>query len=150
MFKPISALLNSFTPKQDQWKVKLFNNWDKVLGDLKDKVVILKAERHMLILGVTHPAWAQELFMLSDVLKSRINSLFENEQIKFIRFQTIKKSHVVLNDFKPNNLKKDRPQVKKVYTLNAKEYQRLSSIKDPELKTILKDFCFKCKEGNNE
>ncbi len=146
MFKHISELLSSFVVKQDEWKIKLFNNWDKVLGNLSDKVVILKAERHMLILGVTHPAWAHEMFMLSDVLKERINSLFGREQIKYIRFKIVKKQNVVKH-IKKVERKKNTVENKKDLGLSRSEYLSLTKIKDPELKDFLKEFCLKTKRG---
>jgi flagellar biogenesis protein FliO len=145
--KHISELLNNYVLEKDEWKIKLFNNWDKVIGNLKNKVVILKVENKLLVLGVTHPAWAQELFMLSDLLKNRINSLFEKEHIKYIRFQTLKFkqneskniNEEIINIEKKENLNK--------LTLNKKEYKALTKIKDPELKESLKRLFLKCKEG---
>ncbi len=147
MFKHISELLNNFVPKQDEWKVKLFNNWDKVLGSLSDKVVILKVERNFLLLGVTHPAWAHEMYMLSDVLREKINSLFEYERIKYIKFQVIKKQTSNLKDTAKLylNSKHNNTEPKKI-SLNSVEYSNLGKIKDDELKSLLKDFYFKSKK----
>ncbi|KKP23780.1 MAG: hypothetical protein SZ59_C0003G0004 [candidate division TM6 bacterium GW2011_GWF2_28_16] len=150
MFKHISELLNSFVLPQDQWKIKLFNNWDKVLGSLADKVVILKAERHMLILGVTHPAWAHEMFMLSDVLREKINLLLGKEQIKYIRFQVIKKPVKEQNNINNINLSENlnnKINKNKNFSLNRQEYASLTQIKDLELKEVLKEFYFKSKKG---
>ncbi len=148
MIKHISELLANFVHPKDVWKIKLFNNWDKVVGELKDKVTIIKIENKLLVLGVTHPAWAQELFMLSDVLKNRINSLFEKEHIKYIRFKTLKR-----NEYVHKSLKNEQVLAKQVLSrrvlarrvLTKKEYLSLTKIKDQELKDNLKSFCFRCK-----
>jgi hypothetical protein len=149
MFRHISQLLNNFVPANDEWKVKLFNNWDKVLGNLSEKVVILKVERNFLLLGVTHPALAHEMFMLSDILKEKINSLFDRERIKYIRFQIVKKQQ---NFFvQKDNLfidKSNDAQIKKNLNLNSIEYSNLSKVKDIELKSLLKDFYLKSKREN--
>lgn len=145
MFKHISELLNSFVLPQDQWKIKLFNNWDKVLGSLAEKVVILKAEKHMLVLGVTHPAWAHEMFMLSDVLKEKINLLLGKEQIKYIRFQIIKKQYN--KNISDKNINILDNKINKNFSLNKQEYASLTKIKDLELKEVLKEFYFKSKKG---
>ena len=149
VFKHISQLLNNFVPTNDEWKVKLFNNWDKVLGNLSEKVFILKVERNFLLLGVTHPALAHEMFMLSDVLKNKINSLFDRERIKHIRFQVVKKQQNLFAQQVNQDLEKicDQPVIKKI-SLNRVEYSSLSKVKDNELKGLLKDFYLKSKKEN--
>lgn len=158
MIKHISELLTSFVYPKDEWKIKLFDNWDKVVGDLKDKVTIIKIENKLLVLGVTHPAWAQELFMLSDVLKNRINSLFGKEHIKYIRFRTLKRKKYVYKKLKEEKLdltKKifsktnfNKASFNKNLSLTKNEYLSLTKIKDQELKENLKSFCFRCKKDN--
>ncbi|MBD3272748.1 DUF721 domain-containing protein [Candidatus Dependentiae bacterium] len=146
VFKHISELLNNFVPKKDEWKIKLFNNWDKVIGDLKDKVTIIEIKNKLLVLGVTHPAWAQELFMLSDILKNKINSLFGKEKIKYIRFKTLKKKETKFKNLRRNKFYEDN-QTNINKTLNKKEYLSLTKIQDQELKENLKNFYFRCKKG---
>ncbi|MFH1461928.1 MAG: DUF721 domain-containing protein [bacterium] len=148
MFKHISELLSSFVTPKDEWKIKLFNNWDKVIGKLKDKVVILKIENKLLVLGVTHPAWSQELFMLSDILKNRINSLFEKEHIKYIRFETVKIKKKEYKSLKSEKLHLNDEKIIKNLSLTKNEYVSLTKIKNEELKESIKKFCLRCKEGH--
>lgn len=148
MFKHISELLNSLVAPKDEWKIKLFNNWDKVIGKLKDKVIILKVENKLLVLGVTHPAWSQELFMLSDILKNRVNSLFEKEHIKYIRFETLKSKNKEYKSLKNKVLDNNEKKIIKKLSLTKNEYVSLTKIKDVELKENIKKFCLKCKEGH--
>ena len=78
--KRVGELLVDFVLPEHNWKITLFNNWNRIIGSLKDKVFILKIEKNLLVLGVLHSTWAQELFMLSDELKKRINSIFKEER----------------------------------------------------------------------
>lgn len=134
------------------WKIKLFNNWDKVVGELNNKVTIIKVENKLLVLGVTHPAWAQELFMISDVLKNRINSLFEKKHIEYIRFKTLKRNEYVRKELREEKQAlTNQGLTKRVLTrqiLTKNEYLSLTKIKDQELKDSLKNFCFRCKRDN--
>jgi hypothetical protein len=149
--KHISELLHNFVGKQDNWKTILLQNWDQVIGSLKDKVTIEKIDRNLLVLRVCHPAWAQELFLLSDVLKQKINSLFDKEHIKEIRFisASFKKNSPVKskngNDFYNNaNTKFD------TVCLTPAEKKSLSNITDHELKESLEKFYIRCKRGREK
>ena len=142
MFKQISELLKVFVAPRDEWKIKLFENWDKIIGNLKGKVFILKAENNLLVLGVLHPALAQELFFLSDIFKKRINSLFGKEQIKVIQFRVIKRE-VKANFFQKKTQYKVQENEKAC--LNKNEYVNLKKIKDAELRECLKEFYLKRK-----
>ena len=151
MAKHISEFLNSFISKENAWKIKLLKDWDKIIGDLKDKVAIEKIERDLLVLRVSHPAWAQELFLLSDVLKKKINSLFDKNYIRQIRFKSAalkkrkNKKNRIKNSFKspPSNSLKD------VY-LTPNEKKSLSKIMDNELAEWLEKFYLCCKRGSEE
>jgi hypothetical protein len=146
----ISELLHNFVGKQDNWKTVLLQNWEKVIGSLKDKVSIEKIDRNLLVLKVCHPAWAQELFLLSDVLKQKINSLFDKEHIKEIRF--------ISSSFKKNGNGKSRNANDFYNNVNTKfdtvcltpaEKKSLSKVTDQELKESLEKFYIRCKRGRN-
>ncbi|MFH1644699.1 MAG: DUF721 domain-containing protein [bacterium] len=92
MVKQINQFLNSIFPKQHSWKITIFQNWNSIIGDdLKNKVIIERIENDLLIIGVNHPALAQELFLNSENLRTKINNLFEKEKIKKIQFRYISK-----------------------------------------------------------
>jgi len=150
--KRIGELLHNFVQKDNNWKIKLFENWDFLVGPLKDKVSIEKIDRNLLILGVSHPAWAQELFMLSDMLRQKINSFLGKEYIKTIRFRFIEKNRDS-NNFddktKQDDKLDDKETLKKLY-LTERERKNLSKVTDPELKDWLEKFCLCCKRGRNE
>ena len=76
MSKCLKELLINIIPKEHSWKITLFQNWDNIIGSLKNKVIIDQIKDDVLYLGVVHPAWAQELHMLSPMLKAKINRMF--------------------------------------------------------------------------
>ena len=152
MAKRIGELLYNFVQKDNDWKIKLFKNWDFLVGPLKDKVSIEKIDQNLLILGVTHPAWAQELFLLSDMLKQKINSFLGKEYIKAIRFRFVEKKEKSSNfddKTKHDNDLKEKETLKNL-CLTERERKNLSKITDLELKDWLEKFCLCCKRGRNE
>lgn len=150
MPKHVSEFLNNIVDKQESWKIKLLQNWSKVIGGLKDRVVIEKIDRNLLILRVCHPAWAQELFLISDVLKQRVNSVLGKEQIKEIRFisATIKKGGAKNQNVKDFSNSDDN-RFDNVF-LTPSEKKSLSKITDDELKESLEKFYLCCKKGRKK
>jgi len=130
-------LLKGVIPSSHRWKMKLFRKWDEIIGDLKDKVSIECINNNVLVLGVSHPAWAQELYFLSDTIKSKINEALQEERIKDIRFKTVvsqkkNKKNVAPRKKTPSS-KKD---LKKV-TLSDQESVCLGQVKDDGLRGAL-------------
>jgi hypothetical protein len=148
MAKKLSLLLHTFLTKDHNWKIILLKNWKNILGSLHNKVIILKIEKHMIVLGVNHPTLSQELFLLSDTLKKKINSLFKEDKIQYIRFKTLTFTEKT-QYYKKH--KKNNPQEQVQYfCLTKNEYKILSQIKDDKLKRNLKEFYFRCKRGKSE
>ena len=112
--------------------------WDDIIGDLKDKVSIECIQNNVLVLGVSHPAWAQELYFLSDTLKMKINEALQEDRIKDIRFKTVvlkKRSEKT----KKNNKKNGRSSRKDIQsvTLSDEESVCLKQVKDDGLRGAL-------------
>jgi hypothetical protein len=148
MAKKLSLLLQTFLSKDHNWKIVLLKNWGKILGPFHGKVIILKIEKRMIVLGVNHPTLSQELFLLSDTLKKKINSLFNEDKIQYIRFKTltlVQKSQYIKTHKNNTSLKQAHP-----ICLTKKEYLALSQIKDEEFKKNLKKFYFRCKKEKRE
>lgn len=143
---PIKEYLTNLIPQEQRWKITLFNLWDDIMGPLKDKVSIAQINGDTLLLKVIHPAWAQELFLLSSMLKQKINTRLEAPYIKNIRFVN-------------SDIKTHKPHAhysylvghkRKTYTehnvvLSSKEEVILVSVHDPELKRALTNFFVRCK-----
>lgn len=147
MSKQIKQLLENFIPKEHLWKIKLFMHWDEIMGPLKDKVTIEEIKDGILLLGVVHPAWAQELFLLSHTLKQKINTCLQQERIKVIRFVFIDKSKRSIAPQTQYFDKKIAIKQPKLVTLTQQEQKILQGIKDQALKTSLEEFCVRCKKS---
>lgn len=143
MAEQLTKFLNNFVSPEYKWKIKLFENWETIVGNLKDKAKIERIENNMLLIGVEHPAWAQELLFLSDFIKKRINSFLGKDYIKEIRFKVINFNKKKINKIL-NNKNLDTTNINHL-SLNKFENNTLSAIKDQELKKLLKEFCFRCK-----
>ncbi len=61
---PVKAFLTQYIPKQQDWKIKLLNNWEQIIGNLSQHVTIIKVLEDTIVLGVYDAAWMQELYML--------------------------------------------------------------------------------------
>jgi len=91
MAKQISSFLKNIIPVDHQWKIKLFEAWYGLIGDLKDDARIEKIDKKILTIGVSHPALAQELTLEAEDLKQKMNAIMKEEKIKSIRFKVINK-----------------------------------------------------------
>lgn len=135
-------------PSEHSWKVILFEKWPSIIGNMRGKVRIEKVDGTTLILGVCHPAWAQELYLLSPMLKKKINELFDKERIQVIRFKTI--------NFKSQGSKKEKIFSQASATnqppiaLDTNEKVLLENIKDETLRMELERFGILCKSKKNK
>lgn len=82
MARAIKEFLKGCIDRDAQWKIVLLKHWDDIIGPMKENVSLEYIKNNRLYLGVTHPAWAQELFLLSPILKKKINQLLKKELIK--------------------------------------------------------------------
>ncbi len=133
----INAFLMKIFPAEHQWKMTLLHNWDSIIGPLKDKVRIEKIHGKILVLGVSHPSWAQELTFVAPMLKRKINKLFDEPRIDVIQFHTVS----LQAKKEPYKIaKKEAPAVSPpVYVDNAGK-KGLAHIENEELKHILSDY----------
>ena len=128
-FTPLGTFLTNIIPQEHSWKIKLFGQWKKIIGNLNEKVRIEKITNHSLTLGVCHATWAQELFLLSPMIKKKINALLKEEKIKNIQFKTV--------SFKKNASTCSRAKYKditnKERNLTIVEHSHLKTVKNKEL-----------------
>ena len=134
MAKQVSALLHDFLPKHHQWKMKLMQEWDGIIGNLKDKVRIEKIDGDLLVLGVIHPSWAQELMFLSAMLRNKINDALGSERIKTIRCKTIVRGTRASS--KKVVLKNMAAKAYDVVERTPKQERSLRKIKDKEMRQV--------------
>ena len=133
MAKQVRALLENFLPAQHKWKTDLMQQWEGIIGNLADKVRIEKIDGDLLVLGVIHPSWAQELMFLQAMLKAKINTALGAERIKTIRCKTIVRTPA-------RRYKKSMSQVPdKAYDeapRTPKQEKTLKKIKDNETRQV--------------
>lgn len=147
MAKVLNQCLKTVVSEKHLWKVKLLEDWEKIAGKFKDNVIIEKIQEDLLILGVCHPAWAQELFLNSDNLKRKINKIFREEKIKKIQFRVVNFNLLKKRQRPQQNLNVFKNQRSfKNLNLTPLEHSHLKKIKDEILQESLKQFCFCCKD----
>ncbi|KKQ32834.1 MAG: hypothetical protein US49_C0005G0053 [candidate division TM6 bacterium GW2011_GWF2_37_49] len=137
----IKKCLLNIIPQEYSWKIILLEGWEYIIGDLKKNVIIEQIKEDVLFLGVVHPAWAQEMFALTPVLKQKINDYLGKEHIKSIRIKL--KQTNKQNKKQSTNLQK-LDFVQPVLTIN--EIENLNRIKNTELREVMQCFYLKCKE----
>ncbi len=139
----IKNCLLSIIPQEHAWKITLFRNWENIIGELKTKVIIEKIKDDILFLGVTHPAWAQELHLLSSIIKAKVNSCLGQEKIKNIRIKLVNLKARKQKD-KPNKRSQDNSSELICKKLSKLEQNVLNSLSDDELRKIMYEFYLRC------
>lgn len=143
MTKTLPSILSDLIPAEHRWKIDLLKHWDGIIGPLKEKVIIDKIQGEVLVLGVVHPAWAQELLMFMPLLKQKINACFDKERITVIRFRFIDKAtlHSRAATFQGKNIKTRIAPLKRG-TLNDAEARALAAMKNQGLGQALEWFLY--------
>jgi len=138
--KPLKWLLESIIPQSLQWKIRIFNQWDDIIGNLKDKVWIEKIDGSILYLKVSHPTWAHELSLLSPMLTKKINALFPEKKISAIRLRSsmIEKKRI-------ERKKKQKYVEPPTRLLNKTEKAMLKRLGNKELQSAFSAYFIKCK-----
>jgi hypothetical protein len=143
----VRHLIAHIIPKQHRWKMDLFQQWNSIIGSLRDKVRIEKIVGDKLILGVIHPAWAQELFMMSHVIKDKVNNALKQERIKEVRVRAVDFAEATQ---KTANRKRQYDRLstttREVISLSWSEKKALSGVDNKELREELRKFYIRCKE----
>ena len=135
----IKNLLKPFIQAKVDWKLKLLNQWETIMGNLAQHATVEKIYQDTIVLGVYDSCWLQELYLLSPTILHTINQHLDQPRLKQIRFK-----HAVKNTKAPVA----KPQVKdwrhKPIPLNAMEKTALEKIQDSSLKEALKSFLVRC------
>lgn len=136
----IKNLLKPFIQNQADWKVKIFNSWQEIMGKLANHATIEKIYQDTIVLGVYDSCWLQELYLLSPTILQTINNHLEKPYLKQIRFkQTTKKQPKAVN--LPH---KKVESLTQSIALSDYEKQALARIKDDSLKHVLESFLIRC------
>ena len=135
----IKDLVKSFIHQKKDWKIDLLYQWPEIIGPLGDKVRIEKIYDNLLILGVFHPCWLQELSLLSPLLLQTINKKLNHNHIKQLRFQHV----CIKKNIQKKQIKNNDCQKKSVRLTYEDEYT-LKKITDHALRDALKAFRIRC------
>ena len=144
----MSNFFGGIIAKKHAWKLELFKRWNEIIGDLKNRVSIEKIEGSLLVLKVSHSVWAHEVFVLSEVIRKKINSTLGKEYINVIRIKTAKISEKIKKNSKSYN--KGFSRDLKKFSLSKIEERALTKISDQELRRCLQNFGLCCKKGRDE
>lgn len=145
MTKPIKCILAEFIEPKDSWKIVILTNWESIVGHLKNTVHIQTILDDHLVLGVSHPALAQELLYRVPTIKQKINTLLQQDRIKKICFRIVSKSsqpnEIISKSNSGNCLKRTSCSD---YALTIEHYSALTAFKNEELKVIFERFFVRC------
>lgn len=146
MRKPAIPLPKLIDTNQ-QWKLILLENWQRLTEQFDTKVVLLSISHKAVTLGVLHSIFAQELSYSSIELRDNINRLLPESPIEHIYIKIMLPTKSEISERK--SLKKSRPLQKnpqRQYALTMQEQGQLDSIGDGKLKQIMKQFLIRCKK----
>lgn len=144
MIKPIKHFLTALIPQQHLWKIELFKKWDSIIGNhLKDKISIKKIENGILYLSASHPVWAQELLLLSPLLKEQINAQLSEKKIRDIKFCTAPRITTAQHNAHTKTQRVHATPLQQ--KLDSQEYALLASLPSPELQSAIAAYFIRCK-----
>ncbi len=149
MSQQINSIVQDLMPKQHHWKIQLFQQWQAIIGRLHGRVRIEKIYDNILVLGVCHPSWAQELYMLSDILKQKINAVLDKERIQKIRFQIVSNRD---DKKRTSGMQKTDSTITTSFsattnvTLSVTEETLLATVENDELRDAIKQYYLRCRE----
>lgn len=140
--KNIVNQIVSSSCSQTSWKTNIMQNWQEMMGPLAHKIFIEKIQQNSIVLGVTDSCWMQELHMLSDVIKKKINEKLDKPYIEIVQFKYSSKK--IARVQKTKNIV---PLPYEFKPLTKLEEDALLQIKDPELSEALTRFLQKCQQS---
>lgn len=141
VMKHIKAFLPNITISNHQksWKFNVMNQWNTIMGSLSTKVSIYKIYNDSITLGVSDSSWMQELYLLSNIIKQKINNILDKPRIETIRF------HFITNQINTKKIAQTPQCVAiKERPLTTREKKALEKINDPELSQALTRLLQKC------
>lgn len=141
----IKNLLKPFIQSTADWKIKLLNQWDSIMGNLAQHATVEKIYQDTIIIGVYESCWLQELYLLSPTILHTINQHLDQPRLKQIRFKhTTRNTKAPLAKTKAKDWTNNKP-----ITLNSMENSALDRIQDSSLKEALKSFLIRCHQERN-
>jgi len=135
----LKEILQTIINPEKNWKTDLLYRWNEIVGPLHTKVRIEKIHDDILVLGVFHSCWMQELYLLSPLLIKTINEKLDQPYIKQLRFK-----HIGIKQHKQKKTESFTIKKKKEILLTKQDECALAKITDPVLRDALKSFRIRC------
>lgn len=143
----VKELLHALFNKEENWHIKLLEEWPKIVGTLQTRICLEKIEGSLVIIGVYESHWMQELHLLSRFLVARINTSLgvaihsDEKYVHQVKFKLIDmpKPRVLSYAMRVNTRHTHMPLV-----LSATQEQLLNTIKDSGLRSSLALFFRTC------
>lgn len=139
----IAQLLATLIKPSHSWHLTLFSNWHSIMGTLSSKAVIEQIEGAVVTIGVYDACWLQELYLLTPLLRDRINQMLDQPEVKEIRFKRIVKKK---ERNRPHE-KKITPKQAPALPLTSSEKDALKTIVDQDLQHALITFRTRCQRS---
>lgn len=146
----LKSILDRYTRTAPSWSIFLLQNWPTIVGSLAVRINLLEVKGEMLVIGVYDPHWMHELYLLSPLLISTINSKLEKPYVKHVRFVLAQKranlaargqALLAGNSLPVGSYRTMRPNKRPT----ARQERLLKEIKDPELAHELERLLAQCK-----
>lgn len=140
----IKNLLKSFLHHDTNWQGYLIANWTTIIGNLKDHVSLEKIQDDTIILGVNNSSWMHELYMLSGMLKDKINAQLQKPYVQKIKFKfTDKKKFEEKRSYKRQE-STEQVSTKITFTLRQEKALQKIQEKNKDLASSLENYFYKC------
>jgi len=143
MTRPLKDFIHLFVQNQNDWKIKLAQEWQSTLGPLSAQVTLEKIEKDTAVLGVYDSCWMQELYLLTPLLLKTINTTLDQPHIKQLRFKKAERKQ-------PKKEPQKKVHAPKHVTLTRTEEHALDLVDDPSLRGVLKTFLIRCYQENTK
>lgn len=136
----LKSVLDSVLQSEDDWRLRLMDQWTAIVGDLHTRMRLECIKHDTLIIGVYDSHWMHELFMLSRVIIKTINTKLGGEYIAKLRFVLAKTVEKVKR--KSTQQSQETPECMK--TMSAQQRYALKEIKDDQLQDALQKLFYRC------
>ncbi|NDD54203.1 DUF721 domain-containing protein [bacterium] len=138
--KDLKAIIPSLLELEHSWRGKLFAQWGTIIGPLATAVRLEKVDGSTLFVAVSHPAWAQELRLLTPLLLEKIKLCVPDAPIT-----AIKCAMKTSGPPRPLERKRSAFVTPRPVPLSAEEHQLLATFKNEALQSIFAAYLVRCK-----
>jgi hypothetical protein len=142
----IKNLIDSLLNKQDDWRIYLLQNWQSIIGALRNRIRLEKIQDTTLIIGVYESHWMQELYLLQRFIISTINKHLGYPRVMQLKFKLVenKNQEASKETILPqrNTLKSN---IIMPVILTYEQKKALHSIEDKQLQKMLVLYLTRCR-----